>query len=268
MDQTTSDAERRISNPNMMNNFGFNYYGNQYYSAPFSYNNGNKYIEEYNRMRDEAKQRRLEMNMNLFRLAHNYLGEDFNEENTMEMLNGRTITVPGITNLDIYEDTKLRNLLPFDNSYLYRQHDAKVSEEFRKRISPDADMNTCFENLALVAYDMDMEEELHRRNRDLGSSYDSNSYKTLIRQKVFNEKVTKESLNASDQVKDMRDNLLGTGMFPTLSQNARLADDGTLNITYSYSPGQVNNLNESQYQQERARFNSFLNSIPNALGGG
>jgi hypothetical protein len=66
----------------------------------------------------------------------------------------------------------------------------------------------------------------------------------------------------------MRDNLLGTGMFPTLSQNARLADDGTLNITYSYSPGQVNNLNESQYQQERARFNSFLNSIPNALGGG
>ena len=99
------------------------------------------------------------------------------------------------------------------------------------------------------------------------SSYDSNTYKTLIRQKVFDEKMAKEGLDPSRQVRDMRDNLLGSGMFPTLNQSDRLADDGKLNITYSYSPNQVNNLNESKYQQERARFNAFLNAIPNALGG-
>jgi hypothetical protein len=108
-----------------------------------------------------------------------------------------------------------------------------------------------------------MEDELHRRRRDLKSSYDSNTYKTLIRQKVFDE------MDPSTQVRDMKENLLGSGMFPTLSQNARLADDGTLKITYSYNQNQpIMNMNESQYQQEKARFNAFLNSIPDSIGGG
>ena len=268
-EQQTSEANRRISQPQQ---FGYpNYYGGQYYSTPYSYSNfgGNKYVEQYNEIKEKARQDRIDMNMQLSMLAHNYLGESYDENTLREMYTGKTITVPGITNIDIYEDNKLRNLVPFDNRQAYINADAQVSAEFRRRISPNASMNECFENLALVNYDYEMEKELHRRNKDLKSSYDTNTYKTLIRQKVFDEKMSREGLDPSKQIRDMRDNLLGSGLFPTLSQNARLADDGTLNITYSYNPNQnqVNNLNESQYLQERARFNSFLNAIPNALGG-
>ena len=241
-----------------------NYYGWSNYSTPYMYNNtGNQYIEKIKEIKDKARQERIDLNVELSRLAHNYLGQEFDEDKIRELYTGKTVTIPGITNIDIYDDNRLRNLIPFDNSQAYREHDAKVSAEFRKRVSPDADMNTCFENLAMVNYDYEMEDELHRRRRDLKSSYDSNTYKTLIRQKVFDE------MDPSTQVRDMKTNLLGSGMFPTLSQNARLADDGTLKITYSYNQNQpIMNMNESQYQQEKARFNAFLNSIPDSIGGG
>lgn len=268
-DYQTSNAEQAIDRQNQFG-YGYpNYYCN-YYSTPYNYNyfNGNKYIEQLNDMQDRARQARIDLNINLSKLAHNLLGDEYDEQELVEKYTGKTVTVPGMTTLDVYEANRFANLVPFDNSQAYRDHDAQVSAEFKKRIGGGTDMKSCFENLALVRYDYAMEEELHRRRRDLKSSYDSNTYKTLIRQKVFNDKVAKEGMKVSNQVQDMKDNLLGSGMFPTLSQHARLADDGTLNITYSYDGNTVNNLNESEYQKERERFNSFLNSIPGMLNRG
>lgn len=269
-DYQTSSAEQAIEQPNQFG-YGYpNYYGGYYYSTPYNYNyfNGNQYIEQLNEMQDKARQARIDLNINLSKLAHNLLGEEYNENDLIEKYTGKTITVPGMTTLDVYDMNRFANLIPFDNSQAYRDRDAQISAEFKKRIGEETDMKSCFENLALVRYDYAMEEELHRRRRDLKSTYDSTAYKTLIRQKIFNDKVAKEGKIVTNQVQDMKDNLLGSGMFPVLNQNARLADDGTLNITYSYDGNTINNLNESQYQQERARFNSFLNSIPNSLNGG
>lgn len=262
-----STAEQQMAQPQF--GYGYpNYYG-MGYTQPFVYNNynGNKYIEEAKEILEKAKQDRIEMNINLAKLAHNYLGEEYNEEDLRELYTGKTVTIPNMTTVDVYDMNRFHNLVPFDNSQMYRDRDAQISREFRKRIGAHDDMNTCFENLALVDYDYKMEEEMHRRNQDLKTSYDSNTFRTLIRQKVFDEKIKKQGLDPG-QVQYMKDNLLGSGLFPTLSQHAKLADDGTLNITYSYGPNQVNNLNESQYQKERERFNSFLNSIPSSLNGG
>jgi hypothetical protein len=152
---------------------------------------------------------------------------------------------------------------------MYREYDQRVSDQFHKRIKPTDDMNTAFENLALVAYDYEMEDEMHRRRQELKGTYDSNAYKLLVRQKAIKENLHTKINESVNQVQDFKDNLLGSGLFPTLSQHATLADDGTLNITYSLDNNNViQNQNESQYQKERARFNAFLNSIPSSLGGG
>ena len=265
-DSQTSSAEKAIEQPQQFG-YGYpNYYGG-YYTTPYNYNyfNGNKYIDQLNEMQEKARQARIDLNINLSKLAHNFLGDEIDDDTLREMYTGKTITVPGITTLDVYDMNRFANLVPFDNSQAYRDHDAQVSAEFRKLIGDATDMKSCFENLAFVGFEYAMEEELHRRRRDLKSTYDSNAYKTLIRQKVFNDKVAKAGLKAANEIQNMKDNLLGSGMFPTLSQHAKLADDGTLNITYSYDGNTTSNLNESQYQQERDRFNRFLNSIPGAI---
>ena len=59
-----------------------------------------------------------------------------------------------------------------------------------------------------------------------------------------------------------------------LSQNATLADDGTLNVSLNipYNVGSrkgeiysVNNSQEAEYEEKRERFGRFLNSIPGSI---
>ena len=250
---------------------GQNYYGYGYYSTPYNYNmySDNPYINQLKELQEQARQSRINLNIRLSRLAHNFLGDGYTDEQIEEIYTGKDVVIPGISTVDLYDQQRFANLIPFDNSQMYREYDKRVSDQFHKRIKPTDDMNTAFENLALVAYDYEMEDEMHRRRQELKGTYDSNAYKLLVRQKAIKENLHTKINESVNQVQDFKDNLLGSGLFPTLSQHATLADDGTLNITYSLDNNNViQNQNESQYQKERARFNAFLNSIPSSLGGG
>ena len=135
-------------------------------------------------------------------------------------------------------------------------------------------MQETFENMGLVWNQYELEEEKHRRRSRVKEQYDSNSYKYLIKKSAM-ERYAKEQgitlpgseVNISDpsnnndyyrnRFQQIKQQALQN--FPTLAATSTLADDGTLHINYT----EVNkNLNEAQYQQNRDRFNRFLQSIP------
>ena len=252
----------------------YNYYGNPYYYNPYQYNAyAPEFQEKLKEMENEARERRTNFNINLSRLAQSISGHrDYDDNMIQEMYRGKTVTVPGMTYTDLYEFNRLNTLVPFNNAETYRQKDAAASAEFHRHIKSSSDMQETFENMGLVWNQYELEEEMHRRRARVKENYDSNSYKYLIKKSAM-EKYAKEngitlpgSTNAdsgdyfANRFNQIKQQALQN--FPILSATSRLADDGTLHINYT----EVNqNVNEAEYQRNKQRFNSFLNSIPGAF---
>ena len=249
----------------------YNYYGNPYYYNPYQYNYyAGEYQDKLNEIKEEARERRIKMNINLSRLAQNISGHhDYDDNIIQEIYRGKTITVPGLTYTDLYEFNRLNTLVPFNNAEYYREKDAAVSAEFHKVIKSSSNMQETFDNMGLVWNKYELEDEAHRRRSRVKDQYDSNSYKYLIKKSAM-EKYAKEKgivlpgssdVQQGDYLANRFSQIKQEALqnFPTLSATSRLADDGTLHINYV----EVNeNINEAAYQQNRERFNAFLNSIP------
>jgi hypothetical protein len=63
-------------------NNGYNYYGTPYHN-PYTYTDYNKYQTRLDEMKEEARERRIRLNINLSKLAHNVCGETY-DENVIE----------------------------------------------------------------------------------------------------------------------------------------------------------------------------------------
>lgn len=249
-----------------------NYYGvpyfnqNPYVYSPL-YSEINQKIEE---MKQEARENRIRLNLHLSKLCHNWLKDDYNEESLRERFTGKYVDLPiGETYEDYYNQARFENLVPFDNSQMYRDLDKQVSDEFHKIISEDAGMEETFENMGIVAAQYALEEEQHRR-RDGANYYNAsdNSYKYFVRAKAAERYAKKHGYATNNNVNNFpvpnQQEVLNT--FPTLSQSAKLSEDGTLNITCNFGSkaGQVysvHNSQEAEYEKDRDRFKGFLNSI-------
>lgn len=274
------EAKRAVSNiqqgNTQYNAYGqpinqYNYYGSPYFYNPYSYNS---YTAEFNdklkEIEEDARERRTKFNINLSRLAQNIMGNHGYDDNVIqELYRGKTMTVPGITYTDVYEFNRLNNLVPFNNAEEYRKRDAAISAEFNKYIKPNASMNETFDNMALVWNQYELQEEESRRRSRVKDSYDSNSYKYLVKKSAM-ERYAKENgvllpgagpTSTQDYYTNQFNKIKQQAFqnFPTLAATSRLADDGTIHINYT----EVNeNVNEAAYQQQKNRFNAFLNSIP------
>ena len=283
-DSVDEEARREVENIKRNNQYnnaygnpyynGYNYYGNPYYNY-YSYINYNPEVEnEIKTILEEAKERRIQRNINLSKLAHSIIGDSeyYNDNVLEELYRGKTVTVPGISYNDVYEYNRFNNLVPFSNAQYYRDLDAAVSAEYNKYISPDADMNECFDNMGLVWCDYEREDEIHRRRQSAKNVYDSSGYKYLVMKRKMEKIANQEGVilpNASKSAVDQQVDIMQSkldelkrealNMFPTLSSHARIAEDGTLHITYS----EVNeDTNENKYKFNKDRFNSFLTAIP------
>ena len=266
-----------------MGGYNYNYYNSLYYNNDYNYNHyiDQKYRDKLNKMQEDARQRRIDLNIHLAKLAFNYLGMDYNEEALVEAYTGKTVTVPGITTLDLYKQQRFNNLVPFDNSEWYRQKDAEVTREFRKHVGEHDNMEQFFENIALVAIDDALKEEDHRRKGMLNEHYDSDGYRSLVRMKAAELEARKKgiSLNPAydlnvqfeqltEEAKALRAEIMNPDNYPGLKSHATLSDDGTLNITYGYEPPKnavMTDENTKKYQAEKERFRGFLESIPGAV---
>lgn len=272
--------ESAKSKQNMSNSYGMNYYGMPYYNNYYSYNSLRSEVDSICRqMMDEARENRRQLNIHLSKLAYSYLGKDYDESEIEAMHTGRDIENPGGMTLPfLFNQNKLSNLVPFDNSAQYRNHDLAVSAEHAKYVDPDSNMIDCFNNIGLLGIQYSLEEEQHRR-RDCSSLYDSSDsgYRYFVKKKALERLQNKD--NGSGNIKafnsypspqiDLGRTMLNS--FSTLSNAASLTDDGTLNITCNFGSkaGQVYsvNQNEAKYQQDRERFNRFLDSIPVNIAG-
>lgn len=265
------EQEESVSSSNSSYGYGYS----NYYGVPF-YNNG--YNSEASaiveKMKEEARENRRRFNIHISTLVHNYLGDNCDPKTIEEMYTGKTIENPcKMTYQEYYDQQRFANLVPFDNSQIYRDFHAAVSKEFNDIIPADSDMHTFFLNVGVLNAQYAMEDEKHRR-RDGAALYNSedNSYKYFVRAKAA-ERYNRSNFDSfkvnSDQfinqLDDMKSSLLNN--FSTLSQCATLSEDGTLNITCNFGSKagenySVHNSQEAGYDEDREKFNAFLNSIP------
>lgn len=250
-----------------------NYYGVPYYN-PYQYNSINSEIsQKISNMQEEARENRINLNIHLARLAHNYLGDEYDDELLQERYRGKYVSAPNNfmgTIAEIYDYNRFQNMVPFDNTQTYIDHDLAVSRSYHSVISKDSDMQECFSNMGILNAQYELEEEQHRR-RNASALYNSsdNSYKYFVRSKAAERYAQKSNNVGSNMVPQNYQQSLFGG-FPTLSQSAKLCDDGTLNITCNFGSraGQtysVHNSQEAEYENDRARFKSFIDSIPGSI---
>lgn len=254
--------------------YGYNY--NNYYGVPY-FNNSSCSSEAsmiVEKMKEEARENRRQFNIHISTLAHNYVGDNYDPKTIEEIYTGKTIENPyAMTYFEYYDQQRFSNMVPFDNSQMYRDFHASVSKEFNDIVSADSDLKECFLNLGVLNAHYEMEEEKHRR-RNGAALYnsDDNSYKYFVRAKAA-ERYNRSNFEGfkvnSDQfinqLDGMKSSLLDS--FSTLSECATLSEDGTLNITCNFGSKagetySVHNSQEAGYDKDRERFNEFLNSIP------
>lgn len=250
--------------------YGYNYYGVPYY---MQYNNANNDVARLvHEMEEEAKQNRVNLNIQLSKLAHNICGHNCDDKEIEKRYTGEYVDVPQemiAVQQEMYNCNRFANMVPFDNANYYREKDAEVSREFNSVVSKDSNMKECFEDMGVLHAKYVLQEEYHRR-KDGGLLYnsDDNSYKYFVRAKAAERYAQKTGSPIINNAAMPGQQLLQS--FPTLQQAARLCDDGTLNITCNFGSkaGQVYSVHNSQeagYEQDRERFLGFINSIPGSI---
>lgn len=279
---------------------GYNYYGVAY-SNPYNSSNMaliNEYRDKCEAIKQEAKERRLNLQKHLSKLAHNYLNDGVTDEQIEELYNGdKTIEIPVWQTPEYYHHiNRIQNMVPFDNTQYYVDHDRRVSEEFNSIIPKDSDMKTCFANLGLLWHKWEREEEQKAR-KDMSLMYTgkNGAYRHYVRTMAKQRYESKnpgnihpgfapdlgghnypgENIKGAPPKGDELDNAIANlesnlmSEFPILSENATIKEDGSINITYGFGPNKgqsYNNSQEQEYDQKRREFLGFLNSIPDASG--
>jgi hypothetical protein len=229
-------------------------------------------------MKEEARERRIRLNINLSKLAHNVCGETYDENVIEEIYRGKTITVPGVTYTDLYEYNRLQSLVPVNNADYYRQLDAAVSADYHKYISKDANMQETFENMGLVWNEYEREEEKHRRRVKTGDSYDRNAYIYTLKRSIIEREAKEKGINivsangtlldncSDDYFRNEINKLKQSALkeFPRLSANSTLDKNGVLHITYQ-DPETNPFSNEAEYKEKRTRFFDYLRNMKSSM---
>lgn len=267
-------------------NSGFNYYGTPFYNQ-YQYSTADMNLrKQVEKLQNEARENRMVFNLNISRLAHNFNRDSITDEQIKERYEGRNVEIPTYmvpNQQEAYDQYRFSQMVPFDNSSVYREHFLKVKEEFNKIIPENSNMKDTFMNMGIIDAQYTMEEEMHRR-RDGGSLYNNtdNSYKRLIRKKAKERYALEKGIilspddNTAQQLplgfnaQTAKQNFIDNSV---LKDSCTLQDDGTLNVSlklpcnFGTHAGQTYsvNSNEAHYDEKRQRFAGFIDSIPGSI---
>ena len=278
--EAKQEVDRQSSVYGYGNMYGYNYYGIPYYN-PYQYSSlNNEFQSRIRAIQEEARENRLNFNLHISRLAHNFAGHDISDDDIKERYTGKVVDIPQayIQPPEEYmEQVRFRNMVPFDNSQLYRDHRAQIQREYSSIIPPDSDLKETFDKMGIIAANWEMEEEMHRR-KNAGVLYNStdNSYKYFVRQKAAERYAKEKGMvpNVPAPLSGFSTNAFQQSYVssnPVLSKVANLADDGTLNVSLNIPcnvgshKGEnytVHNSQEAEYEQKKERFGRFLASEP------
>lgn len=237
--QAQEQDDYRARMGQMYNGINYNYYGNFNYG----YNSyiAAKYQHEERMIIDEAKQRQLEFNKKLSRVAHTYLDDDIDDDYIDSIYDDREITVPGtdISNLQMIQrlNTFTVDYREVTKAQYYAANNA-ISEEYRKVISDDnCDSLTSFLDKAGELYALGMQYEVDRQMRDMSGLYERDNFMSVFR-------------------KSKTEHRRPQTLFPNLMENGRILADGTLEIKAPdwIARGNSSNETEASYRENRQMF--------------
>ena len=257
MEQEEAIAKRNERFQGYFNNNGYNYYGLPYYNSYQDLSVTRKYTDKINELRQEAKDRRINFNKNLSRLAHNIIGDGISEEQLDMIYNGYEYTIPAN---DIHmqaECSRFSRMVPVSNQYLYANKYNEM-KQFYESIMTEKSLNGVLQSFGTMHACDELEKSIHDR-RDGSQLYSSDSYKRYLRKQI----AERNGLAPSDSYINAA-TAIDNNMFPTLGSSARMLDDGSLSITApSWIGGsarriQLNNEMEQHFEENRR---AFLNSI-------
>lgn len=336
-DELAENAVIRSNGPGY-GNMGPNFYGSPYTGYGMT-KAEQEAIQAAREMEEEARQNRINFNIKIAKMVHNYLGDDYDEQELIETYTGKDVPVEQIDYDPVFvaKMNRLANMVPVDTSLKYKQHYLQVKAEHDAIVPADANMQEGFEAMGMLAMNYALEEERKRR-RDCGNLYDQDAFKYLVRKKAaerhlqkhgvsfendgydiygrpirqnqnntnytttndlqhndfrnpetitndlqYNDKEMMENIKIVEELKDRLKNYKDEDIdevtikrellksFPLLAQSAEVTDDGVVNIKYNLGSMKGNsyamhNSQESEYDEDRERFNRFLGSVPGGVG--
>ncbi len=225
----------------------YNYYG--------SMNNGQispyimeKYRKEEYKLEQEAVQRRIDFNKRLSRAAHAYLDDNISEEEIDSIYDRREVVVKG---QDFVSSAAYNNLQTFTvdvaemNRQIYIAHNNQVTEYHNSIVSKDANLLEYLDTAGELAA-LELQEEVVRQRRNKANIYNSGMQ--------FRN-------NLIEQLRK-RDGSVPQGLFPTLTSNSAILEDGTLQLKYPDYLKAKKDEGESSYNESKQK---FINSIYNVL---
>ena len=290
------EQEQAVKNHSNYNSaFGYNYYGgwfNNFYS-PLRME-ANNIVQS---MQQEARENRINFNINLGKLAFNltYGKGNYDESQLEDIYRGKVIDNPmGVSMQQLYEQNRFANLVPFDNSAYYQAFHNQVSAQHNAIIKPDSNLKEAFENAGELWAMYEMEDEMHRR-RNLTGAYDSDGYKYFVRKCIAERNNVQDSRFMGNNVASgslMGNSIPAPGSMNVYTSNPRnggshvttipsIDNEGNMNLTLSIpcnfgsqkgSVYTISNQNEAAYDKKREEFSRFIDSIPKSIyqlnGGG
>ena len=281
------EQEQAVTDQSRLSGYGYNYYGNMMYNF---YNPQRMEAQAYiNQVLEEAKENRLNFNLNLGKLAFNitYGKGNYNEEELERIYKGRVIENNAAIDFNQQRiQERFSNLIPFDNSQYYQRFHQQITDQHNAIIRPDSNMQEAFESAGELWAIYQLEEEQHRR-RNLSGNYNLDGYKYIVRRSLAER--NKRNGIYSNPV-NVGGSIPAPGMMNIYTKNPRnegshvtatpsIDSQGNMNMTLSIpcnigsqkgTTYTVVNANEAAYDQKREEFNRFVDSIPRSIynGGG
>ncbi len=287
------------NNPYYYGNYSPNYYGGSMYGT--MYNNFHSSVfNELEEIKKDAKQKRIDLSKQLSRLAHNCLNDGVTDEQIDEMYEGKFINVENTiyqwSEMDAFQARFTSDrFVPIDPGQTpYRQY----VDDTRKKIESILPKDTTLEefgprmNILLSEWEL---QELKERRRGFSDSYNSSTYKRLLRDRIAEKEANKhgfslfesdskpeilekidntiadlqatknENLSAEERTVAAR-SLAKTFGLDMLSDSIYFDEDGNMCLTANFGShkGDTYSLNENEgaYINKRAKFLGFEDTIP------
>ena len=297
-EQMETDAKNIAARSKAYRDNNFNpFYTSNYYQLPVFAQQYSSYNREvYSRIeqiKQEAKQARTDFSINLSKIAHHYLNDGVDDDQIEDMYTGKYINVNDNSDFSgIYRQMcfqqRAQNLVPVDPAAKYRYQIAAVQNEIRKYIPEDADLEKTSEGMNELFTKWKLEEEKDRR-RDVSIEYNNSAYKTLVLRKkaerIANEQgfsldpnaplQTIKQINSSnknigiqnrDEIKKQIAESTLRNMFPDLANSGSYIDNNGMLVAKCNPPTSsdpvIVNSQEQEYENDKHRFEAFLNSMP------
>ena len=255
------ENEKAIARRNARYQGMFNYSGSNYYGWYNNYPDQDviaKYREKAMEIRREAERRTIDLNKKLSRLAHGYLEEEIDEDRIDMVYEGYDIEVKASQQQYEAKQTFLNNLVPVSNQKMYENHFNEIRAFYQKVFGENPDMQKFLADQGVLKIVENIEEELHVR-RDATQYYNNDAYRRILRKNILEREGIKEDTSTTVA------GGLQLPQFASLSQSARLLDDGSISLSAPSWVGaaggksiQLNNEMEKHFEENR---NKFLESI-------